>query len=355
MFGLGRQRPAPPPTLTRQQQIDSLKAAYPHISEVPGDPNSWDLGLLLQEVRVVVRVRTSLPVGFPDMAPIVRIIVANNSATHPWLDGNQRVVGSPELNAWDKTKNLGVVLQTIIQYFGSSPPKLVGPAHPETPTPTPPGGAVATASPAPRPQPVPSQRPKIPIPPVPESFPELESLSLAELETLKVDAAERKTWMKGHESLAIFQALLSGQRERQLKAASSNLEKQAEIVRLQGQISEAEEALRLQRTELQGLRVRVGAALERYSPVKLTKDLLATARELEAMCDRLATEFKEDGGASSGGGKRGDSASQHSGGTADASGVREFRDEFLALRKRYHIARAKAMLLSQKGFVAAST
>jgi hypothetical protein len=130
------------------------------------------------------------------MAPIVRIIVANNSATHPWLDGNQRVVGSPELNAWDKTKNLGVVLQTIIQYFGSSPPKLVGPAHPETPTPTPPGGAVAAASPAPRPQPLPSQRPKIPIPPVPESFPELESLSLAELETLKVDAAERKTWMK---------------------------------------------------------------------------------------------------------------------------------------------------------------
>jgi hypothetical protein len=42
----------------RQQQIESLKASNPHISPVTGDPNSWDVGLLLQEVRVIVRVRT---------------------------------------------------------------------------------------------------------------------------------------------------------------------------------------------------------------------------------------------------------------------------------------------------------
>jgi hypothetical protein len=42
----------------RQQQIDSLKASNPHVSAVPNDPFSWDIGLLLQQEKVVVRVRT---------------------------------------------------------------------------------------------------------------------------------------------------------------------------------------------------------------------------------------------------------------------------------------------------------
>jgi hypothetical protein len=130
---------------------------------------------------------------------------------------------------------------------------------------------------------------------------------------------------------------------------------QAEITKLQSSIATAEAGLSAQRSELQGLRTRVAAALERYAPVKLTKDLLATARELDTMSDRVAADFKDEGGGSGGGGggKRGESASVHSGGTSDASGLKEFRDEFLALRRRYHMARAKAMLLAQKGFVAA--
>ena len=74
------------------------------------------------------------------------------------------------------------------------------------------------------------------------------------------------------------------------------------------------------------------------------------------MSERLADDFVS--GDSSSAARRGD-ASVHSGegstggaSTGSSNQLREFRDEFLAQRKRYHIARAKAMLLTHKGFAA---
>lgn len=88
----------------------------------------------------------------------------------------------------------------------------------------------------------------------------------------------------------------------------------------------------------------------------------ATARELELMSERLADDFVN--GDSGGGPQRRDNASVGSGdgggvsvsgstagGSSSAATLREFREDFLAQRKRFHLARAKAALLAQKGFV----
>jgi hypothetical protein len=218
----------------------------------------------LQNVRRVYHVfapyRRSLPVAFPEEPPIIRIIVADGSVTHPWLDAYLRVIGSPEVNSWDKTKNLGAVLLSVIQHFSIVPPKFVpGPAFAPTSggagpqqggQPSRGTGAAAPLPPAPAPAP---PRRVLQLPQVPDSFPDLESLSLAELETLKADAAERRQWIKvrppacpplwtprahylrlprhpsyhqGHETLGILQALRSSQRDGLLATAASNLELQ---------------------------------------------------------------------------------------------------------------------------------
>ena len=82
--------------------------------------------------------------------------------------------------------------------------------------------------------------------------------------------------------------------------------------------------------------------------------LQATARELERMSDQLAADFVEGerGGRADGGGSvhSGEGSGVPGGAAAAAAALKEFREDFLAQRKRFHLARAKAALLSQKGF-----
>ena len=118
---------------SRQQQIESLRALNPLLANVGGDPNSYDLGLRILDpptgTQTVIRVRTSLPPGFPESArPTMRIIVPEQgSVLHPWVDPTtQAIVASPDLNAWDGSKNLGAVVKAVMDNFTStSAPKLL--------------------------------------------------------------------------------------------------------------------------------------------------------------------------------------------------------------------------------------
>jgi hypothetical protein len=397
--GAGARSSTPRSALNRQQQVDALRAANPYAVGVAGDPNSFDIGLKLPSGQVI-RVRTSLPPGFPESGapPTVRIV--DTPIGHPWLDAQQRVVGSPELAGWAPSKNLGAVVLSIIQHFGTNPPVFgaaPAPAGPQGLMPGPYAGA-ASASSSSRQLPVGDQqaqqpaaaaggasaaaaaadaanstRHHTPVPPIPSAFPELQSLSLAELQALLDDRSSRREWvLDTQESLPVFRSLVVSTREEAAKAAQANMDAQADIAALRGTLRALQAANAAKADELKTLLAKRQAALERYAPSRLARDLQATADELDALSDSLVEQFCDPdnaagpagssalgdsvsvygGSGSGGGGWDDDRRSTFSGGTGaggNAAALREFREELLALRRRYHMAHAKVELLHQGG------
>ena len=450
MFGwLGpQQAPGHARLLSRQQQVDSLRAANPFAVGVEQDPNSFDIGLRLPSGKIV-RVRTTLPPGFPEngLPPMVRIVEA--PTRHPWLDTQQRVAGSPELAAWAPSKNLGAVVLSIIQHFGSVPPVFEalgagaqllqpGPYSQQQPPqqrqqpgpyaqqpqqqqqhqqhqqqrqqqlPPQPGGAAAEGGRASsssssstsggggggggRPPP-PAAAPRgsssggsggggsgggggaatrrhtttTALPPIPASFPELEALPLAELTRLLGDAAARAEWVAGQEAVCVFQAVAASSRDEAAGAARANLAAVAEAEQLAGELRALAARVAAGEAELRRLLGVRAAMRERLAPGRLSRDLAATAAELDAQSELLSEAFCDShadgagdgasvaGGSASGGWDDGRSVAGASavtgggGGGGVAAAVREFREDYLALRKRYHMANAKVEVLQQAG------
>lgn len=415
----GARSSTPRGVLSRQQQVDALKAANPFAVGVAGDPNSFDIGLKLPTGQVI-RVRTSLPVGFPESGapPTVRIV--DTPIGHPWLDAQQRVVGSPELAGWSPSKNLGAVVLSIIQHFGTNPPVFgappgvgaaagaqglmpgpyaaasaassassrqlpVGgsgqPGSPQQPQQPAAAAAAGAGAPAPAVSAI-NSRHHTPVPPIPSEFPELAALSLAELQALLDDRGARREWVVDtQESLPLLRSLLASTREEAAKAAQANLDAQADIAALRANLRSLQAANAAKADELKALLAKRQAVLERYAPGRLARDLQATADELDALSDSLVEQFCDPdnaayaggggpagsssalgdsvsvyGGSGSGGGGGWDddrrstfSGGTGAGGGGNAAALREFRDELLALRRRYHMAHAKVELLHQGG------
>ena len=430
MSWFGGGRPTPRATLNRQQQIETLKQHNPYVVGVADDPNSFDIGLKLPN-GCIIRVRTTLPGGFPDngLPPTVRIVEA--PTTHMWLDAQQRVVGSPELSTWNPSKSLGAVVLSIIQYFGTSPPLYTPAAGPGAgasarqlmPGPYAAQAAASSASsnqnsvgggaqaggPSSRQQPgqQPAQnssaedsvasggtrggrpvssRSHTAVPPLPSEFPELKSMSLDEIQALTGDSVARKDFIDEQESVAVFKSLAVSTREEAAKLAQSNLDASNEIAELRDQLKALQSNNGSKAEELKKLLAKKQAVLSRFEPNRLARDLELTAQEIdnqseslaEAFCDPEAPPFGGltasnsfgdsisvyggGGGfddsrsvfSSSGGGGGGASTIAGATNPAVTAALREFRDEFLALRKRYHMAHAKVELLQQGGLSSSS-
>jgi Modifier of rudimentary (Mod(r)) protein len=471
--------------LTRQQQVDALRAANPYAAPAREDPaNSWDIGLKLP-TGMIVRVRTTLPDGFPDVAPTVSIV--ERTTSHPWLDADQKVIRSPELAAWTRERNLGQTVLSIIQHFGTNPPVFT-PAPQPLPFPQSGGplaggagvqgmmqGGAAGGAAMPRqgypsglPAPIhapqggqagqqlPSQTPiQLPpgqggqqqqqgangltsgmsqltltrrdslsreitlaelttsrssssangntlppqgghpslqhgtsthtvIPPIPSSFPQLEAMSLDELNLLLEDDSARTAFLASSEEYRVFETLAASQREAAGSAATSNIATAAQLKAAGEELKKAQEKTKAKQAELQALIARQQAACERFSAPKLARELETTASKLNQLSEEHYEAFSSSVSFSSssssstasmgmgmsfyGGGSvaSGDStpgaasvASSTAGGPSGAGGgvdprLRKFSEEFIALRKRYHIARAKGYILNSVGMSGSS-
>lgn len=214
---------------------------------------------------------------------------------------------------------------------------------------------------------------------MPDDFPELHSLPLHELSALLGDAGARREWLESYESVSVFRAAAASAQEEAAAAAQSNLDAVGEVERLARELRGLQAQGAAKAEELRRLLARRQAALDRYAPSRLARDLASTADELDAQSEALSAAFTDPdapplsaggggssfgdsvsvyGGAGGGGGGWDDGRSVYntSGGgggsvvgganPAVTAAVREFREEYLALRKRYHMAHAKRDMLS---------
>ena len=338
-------------SLSRGQQVEAFRLAHPHVSvsrENATDPPSvFDFGLRLP-TGVVIVVRTALPEGFPDTAPIVSIV--DRVTTHSWLDSaTQRVVRAPALTSWSREKsNLGVAIQSIMDQFRSQAPVFVPavvppqsvplrgrllPVPPRMATPSPPSppSVVPTAlSAAPAPTPslssvvkladvlgaaaVAGRRPAE-LPQLPKSFSQLQALTAAQLRRLisrsgvnggsyaasanascageeeAAGSALRRGIVAAADEYRGYDSYAASQREAAATAAAEAAAAAADLATAAQELRASYETARARAAEVVAVGARAAAAAECTAPAALVRELETTAAQLHGASEELADQF----------------------------------------------------------------
>ena len=185
-------------------------------------------------------------------------------------------------------------------------------------------------------------RPKTVIPPIPVSFPQLASIELDELQKLDVQEEMREALLN---EMSVIKEMKS-----QLISAETKLKKIAEgNIVLERQIQEQVEPLEVAKRQavtssemLNALIARQLDVLSHFSPDPLAHSLDAIADELEKKSEDSASHLVAN--ALSVG-------STTAAGIVEPSRLRDTLKEIETLRTRMHLARIKALVLSQHGIV----
>lgn len=333
---------------------------------------------------------------------------------HRLLDAQCRLVNWPDLVSWNPaTKNLGTVVYNIVDTFSREPPQLIigapAPAPVAYPPPMgaqtapmggagyipgggaglpsgPPGGqpsvpstaasvggagvagastSVAPAPPGPlkrseslgvevsldavlsRPSPSDSRASTASDGPgvsVPSEFPELQGMAIETL-TMLAEAEElRRCWLATRAEVKGYDEMIGGAREETSKLAESNALLAAKLQSLSEQLTAQQATCKRKQAELAALVDAQKALQASFTPAKLSRDLDTAAEELGRLSDERADGFIAGAGPYAG-------IAAGTSKDAQAAAVHAFAADFLALRKRYHAAKAKAQIVAAAGFV----
>lgn len=180
-----------------------------------------------------------------------------------------------------------------------------------------------------------------------------------DLQTLLEKAEARQIFISQEESVKLFEEIATAQREELLKTASSNLAAAESIDELSKRRKALAETARQKAEMLQQLLGKQQRVMDKLSPQGLAREVETAAKELERQSDALAEQFCEEGSiagaAAAGAGSPWEggagSSTPSPAGSASAANLREFRERYLALRKRYHSAQARAHILKTVGYL----
>jgi len=109
----------------RSQQIQSLRAFFPHTNELA--PNLFDVPLFLNNGNNV-SVRLILPSNFPQTRPTISIPDQN----HHMLDRNYTIIPSkiPSLQNWTMHTDLGALIQLVAHHLNNPQPQAMRSSSP---------------------------------------------------------------------------------------------------------------------------------------------------------------------------------------------------------------------------------
>eukprot|EP00644_Phytophthora_capsici_P012530 jgi/Phyca11/506886/fgenesh2_kg.PHYCAscaffold_23_\ len=252
-----------------------------------------------------------LPTEFPVKVPRLK---ASLPVQHRWLDAAGNVQSHPDLNNWTAHSDLGRIVTEIVTELrvvantASSNKPPVSPARSSSPAPAAslspyPGSRASYASssrqspqaqiPHPKQQQTPDtskmQRTQMPV--IPAIFPELEELSLSQIEKLNSDKHALKKFVKDLTSVKEFTQLRDEVLHSNMGIAKKTLSYESDLRALQ-------EVVELQRTELRAAQqalaekqARQQRIVARHRPDALLEQLSVAAKNVDNESDEIATQF----------------------------------------------------------------
>lgn len=286
----------------RKRQIDTLKVFNANVSEVTED-SEYKVDFISGNNQLAIIVLLSPE--FPLEKPVLKVLPAVN---HPWVEESGEITGAPGLLNFTVHSDLGRVVQAIVREFELRPPPLVsdetssprsqkdmtnsvspvnfGFATSSSPPTSTRGFGLATSNHV-QSQPLMSTSAH----PVSVAFPELNSLTVAELELLNtnVDRLDEfvdtlpvmkeinrnlEDWMTGVEELA-----------------KENLSKESRLQELKKIIQERSEIVVQLRTRHEALSLEYQKLAEKYNPQSIRESLKDAVIKSDEESERIAEQF----------------------------------------------------------------
>jgi len=309
----------------REVQLKDFERAFPHARKTAQQNSThYDVAFGNSMMRVYLHQR------FPDEPPFLQLLAAP-AQSHPWINENNAVTGHSYLRAgrWRKDCQLATLVQEVIATLAApaptptpAPASVPAPAsEPAVPTPVrqaslPPTYEASSSALPPAPPPLVSQPSEVyvPVPPVPDSFPELDALGTSALTALVDNAAVFHGHVNSMAGVQLMQEMRADAIRANAFAAAATLARRPAIDALKSEAASLEEQLRKLRVEYEAkVATNVAADQQRTSDAAVLRSLSGAATQAEAASDALASELCA--------------------GTMDSG---EFVRQFLSLRRKYH-------------------
>lgn len=288
------------------------------------------------------------------VAPIMTL--AGVVAVHPWLDARMRVIGYPPIVSdiqWSSFNiTLGKAVNEVVQYFQLNPPTIQQitdqslaklqhqqqqPTHLRQPSqpphylgnPPPPTYEAAMQSDDFSPR---SGEPfHMPIPAVPSTFPELNSMSQDQLKTLLNEQEAFSKYVDSMNAVTTITDLQTSIVEGNVDSAKANLARQEELETLHAEVSVLKSTLNERIAHFHKLEKRQKELSTPADPRTVVKQLQVVKREAFTESERIASDWL---------------ASDDSGGNSSTASVDDFLSAFMKKRELYHLRGAKIERLS---------
>lgn len=239
----------------------------------------------------------TLPTDFPIRAPHVQ---ASMSVQHPWLDPNGTVQAHADLNQWTAHSDVGRIVTEIAEELRRLAATLLaqkGSGQSSYPAPYQyPASGMPPPAPAPTPTPSPPkddppqlQRSQMPV--IPAVFPELEELSVSQLENLANDRHALKAFAKkimiAQEFLKLREDVMKGN----MNIAEKTLGYEDRMRELQAEVADLRSDLHASQTALAEKQARQHRIIARHRPDALLEQLSAATKAIDETSDELAHQF----------------------------------------------------------------
>eukprot|EP00276_Gloeochaete_wittrockiana_P010245 CAMPEP_0184648148 /NCGR_PEP_ID=MMETSP0308-20130426/5210_1 /TAXON_ID=38269 /ORGANISM="Gloeochaete witrockiana, Strain SAG 46.84" /LENGTH=318 /DNA_ID=CAMNT_0027079737 /DNA_START=138 /DNA_END=1091 /DNA_ORIENTATION=- len=272
----------------RKKQIDSLHSHVPAVKAADANKSVFDVPVLLRNGSQLF-LRITLPAGFPQDSPILRVESPSSGVQHAWLNPQQYVVGHDKLRQWNPSHDLGKIVQDVVRELcaRAEPPRSSGARLAGAS-----GYLPARLTDADGWQIVPNSG-HIPLPQVviPSSFPELESRTAAELEFLNLDKEEFEKFVNGHECIASVRRVRDDLKRSVVELEGANKKLQEDLDRVFAEKASLEQVQKERSAQLEASAVKQQKILERRSVPVVLAGLAASAEQMDQQCEAFANEY----------------------------------------------------------------
>jgi len=284
----------------RFKQIDSLKHYFSTVKETTKD-SLYEISILIPARKATITLRVNLPKDFPRVPPLLQIFPP---VQHRLVDQQMYVTAAAHENLarWGVHCSLGKTVYEIVQKFIQEPPNMLPQYTPSAstsastlPVSPPPANNVSNQPPKPLPH-IPQQQHnqqqlQTSLPPIPTSFPELDSKTPAELSLLLTDETEFKKFFESLPTVQTMKKLRDDLRDNNETLAKKNLAKEAEIQKAQMDLSGRLNTIAEKRTSYEQKAQRQQEIIKQFSTTSLIDQLTEAASEAEQQSDGIAKKF----------------------------------------------------------------